>query len=154
MQHIHYKGNKAERSVLGDQNFLSVLFLANVKASTLEDFWEFLGLQGAQTSQSWRKSVLNNTLTPWCEELTHLKRPWCWERLKVGGGGDDRGWDVWMTSPTGWTWVWVSSRSWWWAGMSGMLQSMGSQKVRHNWVTELNWIEYTFLITPTYPRWR
>ena len=49
----------------------------------------------------------------WCEELTHLKRPWCWERLKAGGEGDNRGWDGWMASPTWWTWVWVDSRSWW-----------------------------------------
>ena len=52
----------------------------------------------------------------WCEELTHWKGPWFWERLKAGGEGDDRGWDGWMASPTQWTWVWVSSRSWWWTG--------------------------------------
>ena len=75
----------------------------------------------------------------WCEELTHWKRPWCWERLKVGGEGDDRGWDSWMASPTRWTWVWASSKSWWWTGKPGMLQSMGSQGVGHDWVTELNW---------------
>ena len=75
----------------------------------------------------------------WCEKLTHLKRPWCWERLKVGGEGDDRGWAGWMASLTQWTWVWTSSRSWWWTEKSGMLQSMGSQGVRHDWVTELNW---------------
>ena len=46
-------------------------------------------------------------LATWCEELTHWKRPWCWERLKVGGEGDDRGWDGWMASLTWWTWVWV-----------------------------------------------
>ena len=62
---------------------------------------------------------------PWCEELTHWKRPWCWERLKAGGEGDDRGWDSWMASPTRW------------AGKPGMLQSMRSQRVRHNWATEL-----------------
>ena len=67
-----------------------------------------------------------------------LKRPWCWERLKAGGEGDDRGWDGWMASPTWWTWVWVSSGSSWWTGKPGMLQSMGSQRVRRNW-TELNW---------------
>ena len=50
---------------------------------------------------------------PWCKELTHLKRPWCWVRLKAGGERDDRGWDGWMASLTWWTWVWVSSRSWW-----------------------------------------
>ena len=51
-------------------------------------------------------------LATWCEELTHWKRPWFWERLKVGEEGDDRGWDGWMASPTQWTWVWVDSRSW------------------------------------------
>ena len=45
----------------------------------------------------------SNTLATWCEELTHLKRPWCWERLRAGGEGDDRGWDGWMASPTQWT---------------------------------------------------
>ena len=55
-------------------------------------------------------------LATWCEELTHLKRPWCWERLRAGGKGDDRGWDGWMASPTQWTWVWVNSESWWWTG--------------------------------------
>ena len=73
------------------------------------------------------------------KELTHLKRPWCWERLKVGGEGDDRGQDGWMASLTRWTWVWVSSRSWWWTGKPGMLQFLGSQRVGHDWVTELNW---------------
>ena len=70
---------------------------------------------------------------------THWKRPTSWERLKAGGEGDDRGWDGWMAWPTQWTWVWASSRSWWWIGKPCVLQSMGSQRVRHNWVTELNW---------------
>ena len=72
------------------------------------------------------------------EELTHLRRPWCWERLRAGGEGDDRGWDGWMASPTQWTWVWVNSGSWWWPGRPGMLQFMGSQRVGHDWATELN----------------
>ena len=75
-----------------------------------EDSWESLGLQGDQTSQSWRKSILNVHWKDWCwswnsntlatlwEELTHWKRPWCWERLKAGGEGDNRGWDGWMAS--------------------------------------------------------
>ena len=67
--------------------------------------------------------------------------PWCWERLKAVGEGDDRGWDCWMASQTQWTWVWVRSRSWWWSGRPGMLQSMGLQRVRHNWANELNWTE-------------
>ena len=79
-----------------------------------------------------------NTLATWCEELTHWKIPWCWERLKVGGEGDDRGWDGWMASLTQWTWVWVNSGSWWWTGKSGVLQPTGSQRVGRNWVTELN----------------
>ena len=82
---------------------------------------------------------LKNTLATWCEELTHLKRSWCWERLKAGGEGDDRGWDGWMASLTQRTWVWVNSGSCWWTGKPGMLQSMVSQRVGHNWATELNW---------------
>ena len=72
-----------------------------------------------------------------CEELTHWKRPWCWEGLGAGGEGDDRGWDGWMASPTQWTWVSVNSGSWWWTGRPGMLWFMGLQIVRHDWVTEL-----------------
>ena len=59
---------------------------------------------------------------------------WRWEE------GEGRGWDGWMISLTRWTWVWVSSRSWWWAGKPGVLQSVGSQRVRHDWVTKLNWL--------------
>ena len=111
-----------------------------------EDSWESLGLQGDPTSQFWRKSVLNihwkdwcwswsfNTLATWCKELTL----WKMERLKAGGEGDDRGWDGWMASPTWWTWVWVSSRSWWWTGRPDVLQSVGlqSQTWQRDW-TEL-----------------
>ena len=68
-----------------------------------------------------------------------LKRPWCWERLKVGREGDDRRWDGWMASLTQWIWVWVSSESWWWSGKPGVLQSMRLQRDGHNWATELNW---------------
>ena len=73
----------------------------------------------------------------WCKELTHWKRPWCWERLKAGGEGDNRRWDGSMSSSTQRRWVWVNSGSWWWTGRPAVLQSMGSQRVRHNWVTEL-----------------
>ena len=97
-----------------------------------------------------KKSVLNihwkdwcwrwtfNTLATWCEELTCWKRPWCWERLKVGGEGEDRGWDGWMASQTQCTWVWTSSGSWCWTGKPGMLQSMGSQS---DMTERLNWTE-------------
>ena len=100
-----------------------------------------------------RKSILNinwkdiwswsfNPLATRCEELTHWKRSWCWERLKAGREGNGRGWDGWMTLPTQWTWVWASSGSWWSTGNPGMLQFMGSQRVGHDWVTELNWVQY------------
>ena len=79
------------------------------------------------------------TLATWCRELTHLKRPQCWERLRAGGEGDDRRWDGWMASPTQWTWAWVNSGSWWWIGRPGMLQFMGLQRVGHDWAPELNW---------------
>ena len=75
------------------------------------------------------------------------KRPWFWERLKAGGEGDDRGWDGWMASPTQRTWIWVNSSSWWWTGRPGGLQSMGSQRVRHDWATELNWCYTSFICT-------
>ena len=90
--------------------------------------------------KDWCWGWSSNTLATWCEEPTHWKRPGYWERLKVGGEGDDRGWDGWMASLTWWTWVWVGSRSWWWTGKPGMLQSIGSQRVRHDLVTELNQI--------------
>ena len=89
----------------------------------------------------WCWSWNSNILATWYEELTHLKRPWYWERLRAGGEGDDRGWDGWMTSPTQWTWVWVGSGSWCWTGRPGVLQFMGSQRVGHDWETELNWTE-------------
>ena len=111
---------------------------------------ESLGQQGNPTSQTQRKPVLNihwndwcrswnsNPLSTWCKELTHWKRPWCWARLKAGGEEDNRGWDGWLASPTQGTWVWASSGSWWWTGRPGVLQSMGLQRVRHDWAPELN----------------
>ena len=61
--------------------------------------------------------------------------------------GDDRGWDGWMASQTRWTWVWVNSGRWWWTGRTGVLRFMGSQRVGHNWATELNWTELMLLST-------
>ena len=86
------------------------------------------------------KLKLQHFLATRYKELTHCKRLWFWERLKAGGEGDIRGWDGWMASLTQWTWVWVSSRSWWWTGRPGVLRSMGSQS--RTWLggwTELNW---------------
>ena len=128
------------------------LMLLNCGAG--EDSWESLGLLGDPTSPFWRRSALgflwkewcwswnSSTLAPSCEELTHWKRLWCWEGLGAGGEGDDSGWDGWMVSLTQWTWVWVNSGSWWWTGRPGVLRFMGSQRVGHVWVTELNWIIY------------
>ena len=82
--------------------------------------------------KDWCWSWNSNTLATWCEEPTHWKRPWCWARLKAEGEWD-REWDGWMASPTRWTWVWASSRRWWWEGKPDMLQSMGLQRVGHDW---------------------
>ena len=86
----------------------------------------------------------SNTLATSCEELTHWKRPWCWEGLRAGGEGDHRGWYGWMASPTQCTWVWVNSGSWWWTGRPGVLRFMG---IAESDTTEwLNWTEfYLFL---------
>ena len=70
--------------------------------------WVFIGRNDVEAETP--------VLATWCEELIHLKRPWCWERLRAGGEGDDRGWDGWMVSPTQWTRGWVDSGSWWWTG--------------------------------------
>ena len=75
-------------------------------------------------------------LITWFKELTHWKRPWCWERLRAGGEGDNRGWDVWMASLIQWTRAWINSGRWWMTGKPGMLQSMGSQRVGHNLATQ------------------
>ena len=75
---------------------------------------------------------------PYAKSQLTGKDSWCWKRLKAEG--DDRGWDGWVASPTWWTWVWASSGSWWKAGKPGVLHSMGSQRVRHYWAIELNWI--------------
>ena len=90
--------------------------------------------------KDWCWSWNSNTLATSLDELTHWKRFWCWEDLGAGGEGDNRGWDGWMASPTLWTWVWINSRSWWWTGRRGILRFMGSQRVGHDWATELNWM--------------
>ena len=119
-----------------------------------EDSWESLGLKRDQTSQSYRKSTPNiqwkdwclgwsaNTLATWCEELTHLKRPWCWERLKVKGEGGGRGWHGWILSLTHWTWISARSGRWQRTGRPGVVQSMGLQRVGHDLVTEQQSLVY------------
>ena len=97
--------------------------------------------------QSWvfigRADTEAETLVLWLPhaELTHWKRCWCWEGLGAGGEGDNRGWDGWMASPTRWTWVWVNPRRW--------TGRPGSQRVGHNWATELNWTELNISISGT-----
>jgi hypothetical protein len=83
--------------------------------------WIFIG-----RTDGWSWS--SNTLATWCGKLTQSKRPRCWERLRAGGKGDDRGWDGWMASLTQWRWVWASSRRWWRTGKPGVLQFMGLQR--------------------------
>ena len=100
------------------------------RKSTLNIYWK-----------DWCWSWSSNTLATWCDEPTHWERPWCWERLRAGEGGN-RGWDGRMASPTQWTWVWVNSGSWWWTGRPGVLWFMGSQRVGHDWATELNWYSF------------
>ena len=96
--------------------------------------WVFIGGTDAEVETS--------ILWPPDAESWLFERPWYWERLKAGGEGDDRGRDSWMASPTQWTWVWVDCGSWWWTGKHGVLRFMVSQRVGHDWVTELNWTEF------------
>ena len=114
-----------------------------------EDSWESLGLQGDPTSPSYRRSILGVLWKEWMLKLKlqyfgHLMwRVDSLEKTLILGGieavgeGDGRGGDGWMASPTWWTWVWVNSRSWWWTGSPGVLWFMGSQRVGHDWATEL-----------------
>ena len=96
------------------------------------------GLNSQHVISTLNLNFLNsNTLATWLEGLTHLKRLLCWERLKAGREGDDRGWDGWMASATQRTWVCINSRSWWWTGRPGVLRFMGSQRVGCDRVTAL-----------------
>ena len=99
--------------------------------------------------KDWCWNWSSNTLTTWCEELTNWKRPWCWERLKVGGEGDNRRWGGWMASPPWWTWVWASFRSWWWTGK--LLGVSKSWTQLSNWTT-LSHREEEVIVCRTDPR--
>ena len=94
--------------------------------------------------KDWCWNWNSNTLATWCKELTHLKRPWCWEQLRAGGEGENRRWDSYMASPNRWTWVSVDSGSWWWTGRPGVLRFMGSQRV--DTTEQLNWAEVTSVL--------
>ena len=104
--------------------------------------------QSIQANQSWifirRTDAEAETSILWPPHAKSwlIGKDWCWERLGEGGEGDDsRGWDGWMASLTRWTWVGVNSGSWWWTGRPGVLGFMGSQRVGHDWETELNWTD-------------
>ena len=120
-------------------------FWTVVLEKTLESPWDYKEIQPVHPKgdhvcvhwKDWCWSWNSNTLAMWCEELTHWKRPWCWERLRAGGEGDDRGWDNCMASLTPLIWVWIDPGSWWWTGRPGVLLFMGLQRVGHDWVTEL-----------------
>ena len=124
------------------------------KCGAGEDSCKSLGPQGDQTSQG--KSTLNtcwkdwfwswssSILVIWCEQSTPWKSPWCWERLRAEGEESIRGWGGWLASPMQWTWTWANFRRWWGTERPGVLQSMRSQRVGHDWVTELNWSSYIY----------
>ena len=119
-----------------------------------KDSWEFLGPQGDLTSRSERKSTLNthwkdwcwswssNILATWCKQMTHWKRPWCWERLKAGGEGDNKGWDGWIVSLIQWHELGQTLR--YGEGQEGLAccSPWGSQRVGHNLVTEQQELGY------------
>ena len=115
-----------------------------VSLEGLENYFHIYLLAARRSTQSFLKEVnLEYSLEglmlklQWPpEEPIHWKRPWCWERLKAGGEGDDRGLDGWMASLTQWTWLCASSGRWWRTGKPGVLQSVGLQRVGHNWATE------------------
>ena len=103
--------------------------------------WIFIG------SWSWNFNILGT----WCEELTHLKRPWCWERLKAWGEGDDRGWDGWMASLTRWTWVsklreLVMDREAWHATVHGVAKSQTTE--------QLKWTDIKYVFSRRLSGWK
>ena len=147
MQTYREKEVLTPESVLRDQRSIPSFYRwKKMKHKKLKlrcpSLWRFVGVHWKDWCWGWN----SNTLATSCEELTHWKRPWCWEGLGAGGEGDDRGWDGWMASPTRYTWVWVNSRSWWWTGRPGVLRVMGSQRAGHDWATELNWTPFEILM--------
>ena len=133
MWKLHYK----ESWVLKNWCFWTV-----VLEKTLESPLDWL--QGYPICPSWRKSVLNihwkGLMLKLKQYLGHLmQRSNSLEKTLMLGEGDNRGWDCWMAPLMWWVWVWVGSRSCWWTGKPGTVQCMGSQRVRHDWATELNW---------------
>ena len=138
------------------------------KESWAQKNWCFWSVVSEKTLESplesrWFKQSILKEISPGCsleglmlklklqnfghlmQRAESLEKTWCWERLRAGGEGAEKGWDGWMAPSTQWTWVWVDSRSWWWTGRPGMLQFMGSQRVGQDWATELT-IYYSRMI--------
>ena len=122
-------------------------FWSVVLEKTIESSLDFKEIQPVHPKgdQSWifigRTDVEAETPILWPPDVKSwliLKDPWYWERLKGGGEGDDRGWDGWMASPNQWTWVWASSRSWWWTGCAAVHEVLRTRILLSDW-TELNW---------------
>ena len=105
--------------------------------------------------KDWWWSWNSNSLAIWCEEQTHWERPWCWERLRAAGEGDDRGWDGWVASLTQWTWIWANSGRQWRMGEPGVLQSMQlqSQKWLSNWMTIIHTVCINFKFSSQENTW-
>ena len=119
--HLMWRSDSLEKTLMLGKNPLQCSCLENPRDGG--PWWAAVhGIAQSQTQRKWLSSSSSS-----------------WERLKARGEGDDRGWGGWIASPTRWTWVWASSGSWWWTGKPGVLQSMGWQKVRHDWAAELNW---------------
>ena len=140
VQFYSYWISRIRKSIRSENSSLSPLDCKETQPvhPKWDQFWMFIGRTDAEAETP--------ILWPLHEELTHWKRPWCWEGLEAGEEGDNRGWDGWMASPTRCTWVWVYSGSWWWTGGLGVLWFIGSQIIGHDWATELNWTDiYTVL---------
>ena len=129
---------------LGFQNYASISF--SLLMGWLRGNWPPVKPIDPKGNQSWifigktdAEAETPNTLATWWEELTHWERPWCWERLKVGREGDDRGWDCWIASPTQWTWVWANSGSS--DGQGGLMCCSPWGRKESDMIELLNWTD-------------
>ena len=131
---------KAEhwRTVLLEKTPESPLDSKEIKPVNLNTHWK-----------NWHWSWSSSILATWGEEVTHWKSPWCWERLRGEGEEGIRGWNGWMASPMQWTSNWANFGRWWGTGRPDMLQSMGSKRVGHNWVTKQQQYNNVYILIPS-----